>query len=53
MVYKHDDRGAWHGAAYGVTKSWTQLSDWTKMTTTNTKKCMHSFLKMVNDVRKY
>ena len=23
------DREAWHAAAYGVAKSWTQLSDWT------------------------
>ena len=23
------DRGAWHAATHGVTKSWTQLSDWT------------------------
>ena len=23
------DRGAWPAAAHGVTKSWTQLSDWT------------------------
>ena len=21
------DRGAWHAAVYGITKSWTQLSD--------------------------
>ena len=27
------DRGAWHAAVHGVSKSWTQLSDWT--TTTN------------------
>jgi len=27
------DRGAWHTAAHGVTKSWTQLSDLTTMTT--------------------
>ena len=24
------DRGAWHAAAHGVAKSWTQLSDWTE-----------------------
>ena len=23
------DREAWHAADYGVTKGWTQLSDWT------------------------
>ena len=23
------EREAWHAAAHGVTKSWTQLSDWT------------------------
>ena len=27
------DREAWHAAVHGVSKSWTQLSDW--MTTTN------------------
>ena len=25
------DREAWHAAVYGVTNSWTQLSDWTKL----------------------
>jgi len=24
------DREAWHAAVHGVTKSWTQLSDWTE-----------------------
>ena len=27
-----EDRGAWHAAVHGVTKSWTQLSDWTTTT---------------------
>ena len=26
------DREAWRAAAHGVTKSWTQLSDWTELT---------------------
>ena len=26
------DREAWHAAVYGVTKSWTRLSDWTELT---------------------
>ena len=26
------DRGAWCAAVHGVTKSWTQLSDWTRAT---------------------
>ena len=26
------DREAWHAAVHGVTKSWTQLSDWTELT---------------------
>ena len=26
------DREAWNAAVYGVTKSWTQLSDWTTPT---------------------
>ena len=25
------DREAWHGAVHGVTKSWTQLKDWTEL----------------------
>ena len=29
-----EDREAWHAAVYGVTKSWTQLSDSTTTTTT-------------------
>ena len=27
-----EDRGAWHAAVYGVTKSQTRLSDWTTTT---------------------
>ena len=27
------DREAWHAAVYGVTKSWTWLSDWTELNT--------------------
>ena len=34
------DREAWHAAVYGVTKSQTQLSDWTKL---NNKSCWASF----------
>ena len=26
-----DGQEAWHAAVHGVTKSWTQLSDWTKL----------------------
>ena len=25
------DREAWHAAVHGVTKSWTQLRDWTEL----------------------
>ena len=25
------DREAWHGAVCGVTKIWTQMSDWTEL----------------------
>ena len=28
---KVKDKEAWHAAAHGVTKSWTQLSDWTEL----------------------
>ena len=27
------DREAWHAAAHGITKSWTQLSNWTELNT--------------------
>ena len=27
------DREAWHAAIHGVTKSWTQLSDWAELNT--------------------
>ena len=27
------DREAWRAVKHGVTKSWTQLSDWTELTT--------------------
>ena len=29
------DREAWHAAVYGVTKSWTRLSNWTKLNQTD------------------
>ena len=29
------DREAWHAAVYGVSKSWTRLSDWTELTYRN------------------
>ena len=29
------DREAWHAPVYGVTKSWTQLSNWTKLNWSN------------------
>ena len=29
------DREAWHAAVHGVTKSWTQLSNWTELTELN------------------
>ena len=31
------NRGAWHAAVHGVTKSWTQLSDWATATTASKK----------------
>ena len=31
-----EDRGAWRAAVLGVTKSWTQLSDWTTTASTKT-----------------
>ena len=30
------DREAWHPTVHGVTKSWTQLSDWSELKVTNT-----------------
>ena len=34
------DREAWHATAHGVTKSWTQLSDWTEVKTTVEEKLL-------------
>ena len=31
-----EDRGAWHAVVYGISKSWTWLSDWTTATTYTT-----------------
>ena len=31
------DREAWHAAIHGVRKSWTQLSDWTELNSTELK----------------
>ena len=33
------DKEAWRDAVYGVTKSWTWLSDWT-ITSYSTNKCL-------------
>ena len=33
------DREAWRAAVHGIAKSWTQLSDWTKLNTDMEKKC--------------
>ena len=47
------DREAWHAAIHGVTKSWTQLSDWTELNWTDTYKqekfTSHSSGKQVQD----
>ena len=32
-----EDREAWHAAVHGVSKSWTQLSDWTTTITKGQK----------------
>ena len=32
-----EDREAWHAVVHGVSKSWTQLSDWPTIITTNQK----------------
>ena len=36
------DREAWHAAVHGVTKSWTQLSDRTKLQS-NQNSCLTEF----------
>ena len=44
------DTEAWHAAALGITKSWTQLSDWTEECTsvhTYTKAPVHGKAKMI------
>ena len=40
------DREAWHAAVYGVTKSWTRLSDWTEMNWKQKKYCCCSFYQL-------
>ena len=36
------DREAWRAALHGVTKSWTQLSDWTELTPSSLKSSWHT-----------
>ena len=43
------DRGAWHAAVHGFTKSWTWLSDWT--TTTTVKGPIKAFPEISYDKR--
>ena len=38
------DREAWHAAIHRVTKSWTQLSDWTELNWTEKKKKRNNLL---------
>ena len=38
------DREAWHAAFHGVTKSQTQLSEWTATTVTKTYECLNYIL---------
>ena len=37
------DREAWSAATHGVTKSWTQVRDWTNWTDTTTYYTIHPF----------
>ena len=39
-----EDRGAWHAAVHGVTKSWTWPSDWTTTISVQSTYNSHSFL---------
>ena len=39
------DRGAWHAAVHGVTKSWTWLSDWTTTTMNNVARTLQRAVK--------
>ena len=41
------DREAWRAAIHGVAKSWTQLSDWTELSWTDSSK------KSNKNIRKY
>ena len=39
------DREAWHAAVHGITKSWTQLSDWTEVNWTSCPQQLVEMLK--------
>ena len=41
------DRGAWHIVNHGVTKSWTQLSDWTSIVNTKDLRCFFLCFKYI------
>ena len=44
-LWETKDRGAWHIVIHGVTKSWTQLSDWTTIVNTKDLRCFFSVFK--------
>ena len=47
------DREAWHAVVHGVSKSWTQLSDWTKLSCLNSKAVFPKlYLKEYHGLRK-
>ena len=43
------DREAWRAAFHGVTKSWTQLSDWTTTSITTTKLINYVYLMLARE----
>ena len=46
------DREAWRAAIHGITKSWTQLSDWTELNWTNVK-YIWIFLKLLVGLKQF
>ena len=44
------DREAWHPAVHGITKSWTQLSDWSEQLKKKIKKNCFAFLSPYQDL---
>ena len=44
-------RETWHAAVHGVTKSWTQLGDWTRTTTYSFILCLNYFYSLMGKIK--